>query len=43
MRRLQVEVELPADRAELIVLPPPSQPGVSPIDFSRSDELVQRG
>jgi len=43
MRRLQVEVELLADRAELVVLPPPSRPGVSPIDFSRSDELIQRG
>jgi NTE family protein len=43
MRRLQVEVELLADRAELIVLPPPSRPGVSPIDFSRSEELIQRG
>jgi NTE family protein len=43
LRRLQVEVELLADRAELIVLPPPCRPGVSPIDFSRSDELVQRG
>jgi NTE family protein len=43
VRRLQVEVELLADRAELIVLPPPAQPGVSPIDFSRSDELIQRG
>jgi NTE family protein len=43
MRRLQVEVELLADRAELIVLPPPSRPGVSPIDFSRSEELIQSG
>ena len=43
MRRLQVEVELLADRAELIVLPPPCRPGVSPIDFSRSDELIRRG
>jgi NTE family protein len=43
MRRMQVEVELLADRAELIVLPPPCRPGVSPIDFSRSDELIQRG
>jgi NTE family protein len=43
MRRLQVEVELLADRAELIVLPPPCRPGVSPIDFSRSEELIQRG
>ena len=43
MRRLQVEVELLADRAELVVLPPPCRPGVSPIDFSRSDELIRRG
>ena len=43
MRRMQVEVELLADRAKLIVLPPPCRPGVSPIDFSRSDELIQRG
>jgi NTE family protein len=43
MRRLQVEVELLADRAELIVLPPPCRPGVSPIDFSGSEELIQRG
>jgi NTE family protein len=42
MRRLQVEVELLADRAELIVLPPPCPPGASPIDFSRSDELIGR-
>jgi NTE family protein len=43
MRRMQVEVELLADRAELIVLPPPCRPGVSPIDFSRSEELIERG
>jgi NTE family protein len=43
MRRMQVEIELLADRAELIVLPPPCRPAVSPIDFSRSDELIQRG
>jgi NTE family protein len=43
MRRLQVEVELLADRAELIVLPPPSQLSASPIDFGRSDELIRRG
>jgi NTE family protein len=42
MRRLQVEIELLADRAELIVLPPPCPVGVSPIDFSRSDELIGR-
>jgi NTE family protein len=43
MRRLQVEVELLADRAELIVLPPPCPLSISPIDFGRSDELVSRG
>ena len=43
MRRLQVEVELLADRAELIVLPPPARLSASPIDFSRSDELIRRG
>jgi NTE family protein len=43
MRRMQVEVELLADRAELIVLPPPCRPGTSPIDFSQSDELIKRG
>jgi NTE family protein len=42
MRRLQIEVELLADRAELIVLPPPSGLSASPIDFSRSDELIRR-
>jgi NTE family protein len=43
MRRLQVEVELLADRAELIVLPPPCPAGASPIDFSKSDVLIRRG
>jgi NTE family protein len=43
MRRLQVEIELLADRAELIVLPPPCPAGASPIDFSRSDELIRHG
>jgi NTE family protein len=43
MRRLQVEAELLADRAELIVLPPPCRQGISPIDFSRSHELIRRG
>lgn len=43
MRRLQVEIELLAGRAELIVLPPPCPAGASPIDFSRSDELIGRG
>jgi NTE family protein len=43
MRRLQVEVELLRDRAELIVLPPPCPLGVSPIDFGHSEELIRRG
>jgi len=43
MRRLQIEVELLRDRAEIIVLPPPCPLGVSPIDFSRSEELIRRG
>ncbi|MGH2393823.1 MAG: patatin-like phospholipase family protein, partial [Candidatus Limnocylindria bacterium] len=43
MRRLQVEIELLADRAELIVLPPPCPAGASPIDFSKSDVLIRRG
>ena len=43
MRRLRVEIELLADRAELIVLPPPCPAGASPIDFSRSDELIAGG
>ncbi len=43
VRRLIVEIELLADRAELIVLPPPCPLDVQPIDFSRADELIQRG
>ena len=43
MGRLQVEVELLRDRAVLIVLPPPCPLSVSPIDFSRSEELIRRG
>jgi NTE family protein len=43
MRRLLVEVELLADRAELIVLPPPCPLGITPIDFSKADELISRG
>lgn len=43
MRRLIVEIELLADRAELIVLPPPCPLDVQPIDFSRADELIRRG
>jgi NTE family protein len=43
MRRLLVETELLADRAELIVLPPPCPLSVSPIDFSQADQLISRG
>lgn len=43
MRRLIVEIELLADQAELIVLPPPCPLEVQPIDFDRADELIQRG
>jgi NTE family protein len=43
MRRLLVEVELLADRAELIVLPPPCPLNITPIDFSKADELISRG
>jgi len=43
MRRLIVEIELLAERAELIVLPPPCPLEVQPIDFSRADELIHRG
>jgi NTE family protein len=42
MRRLLVEIELLADRAELIVLPPPCPLSVSPIDFSQADQLITR-
>lgn len=43
MRRLIVEIELLADQAELIVLPPPCPLDVQPIDFSRAEELIRRG
>ena len=43
MRRLLVEVELLADRAELIVLPPPCPLSITPIDFSKAEELISRG
>ena len=42
MRRLLIEVELLRDRAELIVLPPPCPLGVTPMDFSQTDELIRR-
>jgi NTE family protein len=43
MRRLLVEVEMPSDQAELIVLPPPCPLTIAPIDFSHADELTRRG
>lgn len=42
MRRLIVEIELLAGKAELVVLPPPCPLDVQPIDFGRADELVIR-
>lgn len=39
--RLRKEVEALADRAELVVLPPPCPIAVAPHDFSRSDELIR--
>jgi NTE family protein len=32
-----------AERAELIVLPPPCPLSISPIDFSQAEELIARG
>jgi len=43
MRRLLVEIELLKDHADLVVLPPPCPLRVSPVDFERSDELVEQG
>ena len=43
MRRLLVEVETLRESAELIVMPPPCPLAVTPIDFSRADELIRRG
>jgi NTE family protein len=42
MSRLLVEAELLRDRAELIMLPPPCPLGITPIDFSHTDELIRR-
>jgi NTE family protein len=39
-RRLLRDVELLADRARLIVLPPPCPQRVQPIDFGRAGELI---
>ena len=43
MRRLLVEIELLKDQCELVVLPPPCPLRVSPMDFSRSQELIRLG
>jgi NTE family protein len=43
MRRLLVEIELLADRTELIVLPPPCPLRITPIDFSKPEALISRG
>ncbi|HET6829871.1 MAG TPA: patatin-like phospholipase family protein [Solirubrobacterales bacterium] len=43
MRRLLIEIESLKDLARLIVLPPPCPLNVSPIDFSRTEELIERG
>jgi NTE family protein len=43
MRRLIMEIELLKDEAELVVLPPPCPLRVSPADFGRARELIERG
>jgi NTE family protein len=43
MRRLIMEIDLLKDEAELIVLPPPCPLRVSPADFGRAAELIERG
>jgi NTE family protein len=43
MKRLLLEIDHLRDRAELVVLPPPCPLSVTPIDFSRSEELIGRG
>ena len=42
MRRLLIEIESLKDLARLIVLPPPCPLNVLPIDFSRTEELIER-
>lgn len=42
MRRLIVDIERYRDRCKLIVLPPPCPLEVTPIDFGRAEELIQR-
>jgi NTE family protein len=41
-QRLASEIELLKDRARLVVLPPPCPLDVSPVDFSRTIELIER-
>jgi NTE family protein len=40
--RLIADIESHRDRAKLIVLPPPCPLGIQPIDFSHSQELIER-
>jgi NTE family protein len=41
-RRLIEDIERHRDDAQLIVLPPPCPLSVTPVDFSRADELIDR-
>jgi NTE family protein len=42
-RRLMIDVERYQDHADLQIIPPPCPLDVSPVDFSRTAELVNRG
>ncbi|HKN94851.1 MAG TPA: patatin-like phospholipase family protein [Thermoleophilaceae bacterium] len=42
-RRLVEDIERHRDEVSLVVLPPPCPLDVQPIDFSRADELIERG
>lgn len=42
MRRLIVDIERYRDKVKLIVLPPPCPLEVTPIDFGRADQLIDR-
>jgi NTE family protein len=42
-RRLIEDIEKHQGDAKLVVLPPPCPLAVAPIDFSRADELIERG
>ena len=42
-RRLMIDVERYKDRADLQIIPPPCPLDVSPVDFGRTFELVNRG